>query len=225
MNGRVRAARRAVAESPAVPDAPPPWSVQLLSPATLAGAQEVMRTCIARDFGAAHDPVVHADVDDPLHRYPGTAEAFLLVAVDAGSGEVLGTAGLRDGRLRPGATPPHLLERYADGRTGQLVRVYVAAAARRRGTARALVAAVRERAAADGRYERLALHAYRHSPGAVAFWEALGARVVADDSAGPSRSVFYEFTSSGSAGSPAPGGPSQTSPEVSASRLRRTSEG
>ncbi|WP_432504277.1 GNAT family N-acetyltransferase [Kineococcus arenarius] len=173
--------------------APRPWSAQLLSPATLAGAQEVMRTCIARDFGDAHDPVVHADVDDPLGRYPGTAEAFLLLAVDGVSGEVLGTAGLRDGRLRPGASPQHLLERYADGRTGQLVRVYVASGARRRGIARGLVAAVRERAAADGRYARLALHTYRHSPGAVAFWEALGARVVADDSAGASRSVFYEF--------------------------------
>ncbi len=207
------------------------WSHQPLSPATLAGAQEVMRTCIARDFGDAHDPVVHADVDDPLHRYPGTAEAFLLVAVDDATGEVLGTAGLRDGRLRPGASPRHLVERYADGRTGQLVRVYVAAGARRRGIARGLVAAVRERAAADGRYGRLALHTYRHSPGAVAFWEALGARVVADDSAGASRSVFYEFR--GSCGSGAAGdvagaagsGPSQTSPAVSAARLRRTSEG
>ncbi|WP_432534252.1 GNAT family N-acetyltransferase [Kineococcus arenarius] len=173
--------------------APRPWSVQPLSPAVLAGAQEVMRTCIARDFGDAHDPVVHADVDDPLGRYPGTAEAFLLLAVDGVSGEVLGTAGLRDGRLRPGASPQHLVERYADGRTGQLVRVCVAAGARRRGIARGLVAAVRERAAAGGRYERLALHTYRRSPGAVAFWEALGARVVADDSAGASRSVFYEF--------------------------------
>nr|WP_240896044.1 GNAT family N-acetyltransferase [Kineococcus siccus] len=135
---------------------------------------------------------MHADVDDPARHYPGTAEAFLLVALDVG-GRVVATAGLREGRLRPGLAPGHLVERYADGRTAQLVRVCVRPDARRRGTARALVAAVCARAAADGRYERTALHAYRRSPGAVAFWEGLGARLVADDTAGPSGSVFYEL--------------------------------
>ncbi|WP_337062542.1 GNAT family N-acetyltransferase, partial [Kineococcus sp. G2] len=180
---------------PRSPHHPPPrpWSVQLLTPAAVAGAQEVVRACVAQDFGDVHDPVVHADVDDPLGRYPGTAEAFLLVAVDDATGGVLGTAGLRDGRLRPGAGPQHLVDRYADGRTGQLVRVCVRRGERRRGIARGLVAAVLARAAADDRCERLALHTYRHSPGSVAFWEALGARVVADDTAGASRSVFYEF--------------------------------
>ncbi len=198
------------------------WSLQPLSAATLAGARELMRTCVARDLGDAHDPVVHADVDDPLGRYPGTAEAFLLVAVDDATGAVVGTAGLRGGRLRPGATPQHLVERYADGRTGQLVRVYVAAGARRRGIARALVAAVRERAAGQGRYERLALHAYRHSPGAVAFWGSLGARVVADDTAGATRSVFYEFAAVGAPGGTARASTASPAAETSGSSASST---
>ena len=172
---------------------PARWTPAQLSVTTLQGAQAVMRQSIAEDFGEAYDPVVHADIDDPIAHYaPGTGP-FLLVALDDSTGEVIATAGVRSGRLRPGLTPPAVVDRYESGTYGQLVRVYVRKDARRRGIARGLVRAVLDKIARDGHYSRVALHTYRHSPGAVAFWEPWGAVEILDDTDGPSGAVFYEL--------------------------------
>lgn len=172
---------------------PVEWSIHPLSERTLPGAQAVMRRSIAEDFGDAYDPRIHADVDDPMTHYAPGNGPFLLVVTDDGTGEVLATGGIRSGRLKPGLTPQHVVDRYEDGRHGQLVRVYVRKEARRGGIARALVRAVLDRADREGHYQAIALHTYRHSPGAVAFWESFGARLVHDDTQGPSGAVFYDL--------------------------------
>ncbi|WP_433514521.1 GNAT family N-acetyltransferase [Nonomuraea sp. CA-143628] len=169
------------------------WSIHPLSERTLPGAQSVMRRSIAEDFGDAYDPLIHADVDDPLTHYAPGAGPFLLVVTDDSTDEVLATGGIRSGRLKPGRTPRHVVDRYEDGRHGQLVRVYVRKEARRRGIARALVHAVLDRADQEGHYEAIALHTYQHSPGAVAFWESFGAQLIHDDSNGATGAVFYDL--------------------------------
>lgn len=160
-------------------------------------AREVMLRTVREDFGDDHDPRVHADIDEMAAWYLTPTGPFMLVAVDPSTGEILGTAGIRGGALKEGLSPPHLVERYRDGRTGQLVRVYVLREHRRHGIARRLVTAVLDRARHEGHYDTIALHTFPHSPGALPFWQSFGAMVVEDDTAGRSRALFMEFASDG----------------------------
>lgn len=155
-------------------------------------AREVMLRVVEEDFGDPYDPVIHADIDDMIGWYRTPSGPFMLVAIDEPTGELVGTAGIRGGELKEGLSPPHLVERYRDGRTGQLVRVYVPRAHRRRGIARQLVLAVLDRARREGHYRTIALHTFPHSPGALPFWQSLGAEVVENDTEGVSRAVFME---------------------------------
>lgn len=156
-------------------------------------AREVMLRSVREDFGAAYDSRIHADIDDMIAWYVTPRGPFLLVAADPSTGEILGTAGIRDGALKEGLSPPHLVERYGDGRTGQLVRVYVLREHRRLGIARRLVAAVLDRARSEGHYDTIALHTHAHSPGALPFWQSFDTVLVEDDTDGVSNAVFMEF--------------------------------
>lgn len=156
-------------------------------------AREVMLRTVREDFGDDYDPRIHADIDNMVAWYITPAGPFMLVAADPATGEIVGTAGIRGGALKEGLSPPNLVERYRDGRTGQLVRVYVLRAHRRHGIARRLVAAVLDRARREGHYDTIALHTFAHSPGAVPFWESLGSVVVEDDTDGVSNAVFMEI--------------------------------
>jgi GNAT superfamily N-acetyltransferase len=155
-------------------------------------AREVMLRTVEEDFGDSYDPNIHADIDDMVGCYLTPPGPFMLVAVDEDTGGLVGTAGIRGGALKEGLSPPHLVQRYRDGRTGQLVRVYVPREHRRRGIARRLVAAVLDRARREGHYDTIALHTFPHSPGALPFWLSLGAVVVEDDTEGVSRALFME---------------------------------
>jgi GNAT superfamily N-acetyltransferase len=154
----------------------------------------MLRT-VAQDFGHPYDPVIHADIDGMVTCYlrPREQGPFLLVAAYTATGELLATAGIRDGALKEGLSPPHLVERYRDGHTGQLVRVYVAREHRRRGIARVLINAVLDRARREGRYHTITLHTFPQSPGALPFWQSMGAVVVEDDTAGVSQALFMEI--------------------------------
>lgn len=150
---------------------------------------------VEEDFQDPYDPVVHADIDDINAWYLSPAEPgpFLLGAFDTRTGELVGTCGVRAGALKEGLSPEHLVERYRNGRTGQLVRVYVPREQRRRGIAQALVDAVLARACEEGHYDRIALHTFPHSPGALPFWLSQGAELVHDDVEGISRALFFEL--------------------------------
>lgn len=156
-------------------------------------AREVMFRTVREDLGDEYDPRIHADIDDMVSWYLAPAGPFMLVAVDEETGEIVGTAGIRGGALKEGLSPPHLVERYRDGRTGQLVRVYVLREHRRRGIARQLVLAVLDRAVRERHYDTIALHTYPHSPGALPFWQSFGAAVVEDDTDGASKALFMEI--------------------------------
>jgi GNAT superfamily N-acetyltransferase len=156
-------------------------------------ARALMLRTVAEDFKDPYDPAVHADIDAMAAWYLTPTGPFLLVAADAATGELLATAGIRGGALKEGLSPPHLVERYRDGRTGQLVRVYVRREHRRRGIARVLINEVLRRARREGHYHTIALHTFAHSPGALPFWQSMGAVVVEDDTHGVSRAMFMEI--------------------------------
>lgn len=156
-------------------------------------AREVMLRTVREDFGDPYDPIIHADIDDMVAWYLEPAGPFLLVAVDSGSGDIVATAGIRGGALKKRLSPPHLVERYRDGRTGQLVWVYVLREHRRRGIARLLIQEVLDWARREGHYDTIALHTFPHSPGALPFWLSLGSVVVEDDTTGVSRALFMEI--------------------------------
>jgi GNAT superfamily N-acetyltransferase len=169
------------------------FDVRELSAEDIPQARALMLRTVAEDFGDSYDPVVHADIDDMAGWYLRPEAPFMLVAQDQATGELLATAGIRGGALKEGLSPSHLFDRYADGRTGQLVRVYVLREHRRRGIARVLIKQVLDQARQARHYDRIALHTFPHSPGALPFWQSMGAVVVEDDTAGMSRTLFMEF--------------------------------
>lgn len=167
--------------------------VRELTESDTAAARALMIRSITEDFQDSYDPRIHADIDDMAGWYLEPDGPFLLVAIDAGTGELIGTCGIRQGTLKEGLSPQHLVDRYRDGRTGQLVRVYTLKEHRRRGIARILVHETLEQARREGHYDIVALHTYRHSPGALPFWLSMGAELLEDDTAGISGAMFFEI--------------------------------
>jgi GNAT superfamily N-acetyltransferase len=170
--------------------------IRSLTLGDVADAQALMIRTLVEDFGDAYDPGTQTDIADIEGWYLRTDGAFMLVAEDTATGQIVATCGLRAGRLKEDQTPAHLshlVERYRDERVGQFVRVYVLREHRRRRIARALVTAVLDRARAEGYYDRIALHTLPHSPGALPFWQSVGCELVLDDSGGPTRAMFFEL--------------------------------
>lgn len=167
--------------------------IRELTEADIPQARALMLRSVEEDFGDSYDPGIHADIDDMIGWYLRPDGPFLLVAADPGTGELMATAGIRGGELKEDLSPQQLVERYRDGRTGQLVRVYVLREHRRRGLARILVRAVLERASAESHYDTIALHTFAHSPGALPFWLSMGAQLLVDDTDGISGAVFLEI--------------------------------
>ncbi|WP_043497200.1 GNAT family N-acetyltransferase [Georgenia sp. SUBG003] len=188
----------------------PGITIRELTSSDLDGARAVMFRSVAEDFGSEYDPAIHSDIDDLIGWYVTPDGPFMLVVVDDATGQIVATGGMRGGALKEGLSPEHLVSRYRDGRTGQIVRVYTLREHRRRGIARALVRAILDRARADGHYDRIALHTFLHSPGAVAFWESMGAELVHDDTSGSSAAMFYEFPTLAAAASAATRATSQS---------------
>lgn len=153
----------------------------------LGGARSVMLDAIYRDFGTGYVPEWHEDVIDLTGSYLTPARHVLLVAVDE-EGTIAATAALDS---RGPRNPEWLADRYPSGQTAQVRRVYVRPEHRRRGLARALVTQLLEFAQADGGYDAVYLHAYRHSPGALGLWHTLGEVVWEQDDV-----VHFELTTS-----------------------------
>ncbi len=142
-----------------------------------------------KDFGYGYHPVWHADYDDLIGTYLENPRHTLLLVLDAASGEIVGTAGLRSG----GPTrPAWLAERYQPpDRTAQIVRVFTHPGHRRRGIARLLVEELRRFVREIGDYDVICLH----TETAVEFWESFGGRIVHDGRTAepPEPSIHFEL--------------------------------
>lgn len=145
-----------------------------------------------QDYGYGYRPEWHWDYDDIPGVYLDNPRHTLLLALDAATGALVGMGGVRAGGPTSPTLPAWLRERYQPPeRTAQVVRVFVDAEQRRRGVARRLVAALLAFISQAGGYERVCLHTEQ----AVAFWQAMGCRIVYDGRTdeSPAGSVHFEL--------------------------------
>lgn len=141
-------------------------------PEDLPQARSVMLDTVYRDFGHGYLPQWHSDIIDLDSYYIAPEDNALFVAVLDGA--VAATAGVRG---QTPVSPPHPLEvtnRFEEGRTATLYRVYVRPEHRRRGLAGALVDACLDFIASRERYTGVYLHTDARTPGAVEFWSKRG---------------------------------------------------
>ena len=171
--------------------AAPAYTVRPATEDDLPAAQALMRETVEVDFRTPYRPDYHRDIANLRGFYLEPKRHSLFVAVDAESGEVVGTGGIRIGTLRGG--PPHLVARYGGDDTAQLVRIYVRRDQRRRGIARAIVEACLRFAVDEGGYRIFALHTFPHSPGALAFWSSMATRVGEHPHTDIPPEIFFEF--------------------------------
>lgn len=138
----------------------------------LPGARRVMLDTFYRVLGCGYMPEHHDDVIDPERVYLRHPDQRLWVAVHGD--EVVATTAVR---ARGPRTPPHpawLAERFPDGTTAQLFRVYVAPEHQRRGLATRLVRQAVDFVRDNPALHRLYLHTDAKSPGALEFWQTFG---------------------------------------------------
>ncbi len=171
------------------------YSIRAAGPDDLEGARAVMLDTVYRDFGTGYVPRWHADIIDPAAAYLVPARHTLLVALDPDDRAVVATGALDSRGPAHPPNPRELAERYPDGDTAQLRRIYVRPEHRRRGLARRLVDELLAFAAADGGYRSVYLHTDPAVPGAEPFWRSIG-KVVHDEretTGGASNVVHFEI--------------------------------
>ena len=160
-------------------------------PADLAEAAAVMHDVLRTDLGGYH-PQWHRDIDDLGSAYLGTPGCVLLVARQA-TGDIVGTAAVRPCRLASPPNPRWLAREYNRPDVCQLVRVWVAASARRCGVGRALAERAVAWSVGPGGYRRVYLHTDASVAGAEAFWRSLLTREICDERPGPFSTVHFEI--------------------------------
>jgi GNAT superfamily N-acetyltransferase len=165
-------------------------TVALAQEPDLAEAERVMREVLSTDLGG-YTPRWHQDLDDLAAAYLRRPGHALLVARQ--DGELLGTAAVRPCALAVPPNPPWLADRYNRPDVCQLVRVWVAAAGRRRGAGRALVEGCATWATGPGGYATVYLHTDAGVPGAEAFWRSLPTTQVHDARPDPYNCVHFEL--------------------------------
>jgi GNAT superfamily N-acetyltransferase len=149
-------------------------------PATAAdvpAARALMMRVLDEDLGYGFRPEWHGDLADLAAAYLHTPGQALFLAHD-GDGTLLGTTAIKVGGPR---SPQLLVDRYAGRPVGQLARVWVLAEHRRRGAARALVAAATRWAVTEGGHATVCLHTDAAVAGAEAFWRSMPVREVLDE--------------------------------------------
>jgi GNAT superfamily N-acetyltransferase len=134
------------------------------------------------DFGYGYLPQHHADADDLKGTYLDRPSHALLVAVDDGTGAVIGMAGVKP--IRTGICPDaprSVVERYDRPGVAELVRVYVDRSHRKAGVGHALVEAARAHVRSVPAYHTLFLHTDATYPGALDFWRRHGTEIAPGD--------------------------------------------
>lgn len=80
------------------------FSIRRTEERDLPDARALMIRTFDQDFGYGYRPDWHADVDDLAGWYMRDPRTVMYVAVDDRTGEIVGTAGVRSGRLKMGTT-------------------------------------------------------------------------------------------------------------------------
>lgn len=135
-----------------------------------------MLDALQRSQGIGHVPQWHRDIDDP-HTYRRQGYAMFVIDDPDAPGEILACGGLRPARP---IGPPEVRRRASLPTTAELVRFATATDHLRRGLASSVLEHVMRHAREETPYEWLTLHTNARSAGAVGFWLAQGATIVAD---------------------------------------------
>lgn len=138
----------------------------------LRGARSVMLDTFYRILGYGYLPDSHEDVIDLATAYIDHPDNRLWVATH--DGQVVATTAVRANGPRCPPHPRWLAERYPDGTTAQLFRVYVRPEYHRRGLATQLVQQAITYVSAHPRMNDLYLHTDDRVAGALEFWQTLG---------------------------------------------------
>ncbi|MEW9519660.1 GNAT family N-acetyltransferase [Streptomyces tubercidicus] len=153
----------------------PDYTLRPATPSDVYGARRLMLDTFYTEFGYGYVPAWHRDVIDIAGTYLDDPRHLLLVAVH--DGEVVATTGVRSaGPVHP-PHPRWLAERYPDGTTAQIVRVYVQRGHRRHGLARTLVRMAADFAATTPGYDSIYLHTNVRAEGAEGFWRSMAKEV------------------------------------------------
>ncbi|MCA9834457.1 MAG: GNAT family N-acetyltransferase [Thermomicrobiales bacterium] len=154
---------------------------QAMTDEDLDGARKVIIRVLEEDLKTGIDPAYHSDLDHMHEVYVDHPRQAMFVAVDIDSGEVIGTTAIREDGPKSPPHPAWLAERYAGDDVAQIFRVYIASEHRRRGAARALVAAAQAFVAETPGYSTIYLHTNPEIPGAEKFWRSMPTVEVYDD--------------------------------------------
>ncbi|MGL4174170.1 MAG: GNAT family N-acetyltransferase [Actinomycetota bacterium] len=166
------------------------FTVIAANDADLPEALTMMRDVLDKNLGGYRQEW-HRDLDNLGSTYLNQNDHQLLIA--RGREGVLGTAALRPCALASPPNPGWLAAEYNRPDTCQLVRVWVAEVARRRGVGGALVRAAVAWACGLGGYRRVYLHTDAAVPGAESFWRSLPGHVVYDTRPDPYNTVHFEL--------------------------------
>lgn len=171
-------------------------------PSDVDGARSVMLDTFYREFAYGYQPRWHADVIDVAGTYLNDPRHALFVAKHGD--EVVATTAVRSGGPQSPPHPAWLAARYPNESTAQLFRVYVRKAHRRRGLARALVAAATRFVAQRPDYQALYLHTDTRIRGAEEFWRSVATEVhdARDHNRDHFQTVHFEIALSSHRGSP-----------------------
>ncbi|MFI5496772.1 GNAT family N-acetyltransferase [Actinoplanes sp. NPDC051859] len=168
----------------------PGLTVAVATPADLAEAGTVMRAVLHADLGG-YRPQWHSDLDDLEAAYLRRPGCVLVVARDESG--IVGTAAVKPCLLASPPNPDWLAHEYNQPDVCQLVRVWVAARARRRGVGRALAGKAVSWSTGPGGYRRVYLHTDASVPGAETFWRSLPTREIHDCRPDPYHTVHFEI--------------------------------
>jgi GNAT superfamily N-acetyltransferase len=156
----------------------------------LVRAEAVMRQVLERDLGG-FNAQWHTDLDDLAAAYLDQPRHALFVAyLDE---TLVGTTAVKPCRLRTPPNPVWLAARYNQPTVCQLVRVWIDAAARRRGAARELVRQAVRWATDEAGYETVYLHTDTSAPGAEPFWRSMPTVEIYDSRPDPFHCVHFEL--------------------------------
>ncbi|MEV6598665.1 GNAT family N-acetyltransferase [Actinoplanes sp. NPDC051346] len=163
--------------------------VALAAPADLVEAEAVMREVLRADLGG-YRAQWHRDLDNLEAAYLRRGCALIVARDESG---ILGTAAIKPCLLASPPNPDWLAHEYNQPGVCQLVRVWVAARARRRGVGRALAERAVGWSVGPGGYRRVYLHTDAGVPGAEAFWRSMPTREVHDGRPDPFNTVHFEI--------------------------------
>ncbi len=158
-------------------DLPLEWLTEDAHPAARVDARDFCLRMIKNGYGINYTPLWHSDLDSllltrPYNWFSREQQGGFLIIRDEDN-NIIASGGLYGLDQKP-STKERLRSRYGNpAKVCQIVRVYIAPHARRKGVGTRIVAALESRAS-EFCYATSYLHADAHTPATLSFWRSQG---------------------------------------------------